>query len=421
MTNRALYVSDIVNQIKQTLDQTPALQNVSIIGELSNVSVSANNHWYFTLKDEKARLSCVMFANRARLLKTPFKEGDEVLVLGRISLYEASGSVQCYVADMQLYGVGNLYVQLELTRKKLAALGYFDPGKKKPLPLYPRKIGLVTSHQTAAYHDVVSTLKRRWPIAEVYFHHSQVQGMEAVKQLVDALKTLDEQNLDVILMVRGGGSIEDLWCFNDEALVLAIYDMQTPVVSGVGHESDITLVDYVVDQRGPTPTGAAELITPHQDDVRYMVLKLQNNLAQATQHYITNQKAQLKQYQNHYFFKNPMNYVLSEQNKLQILKNRMVHYVESMTHQRDKILQLKQRLHHSVNQTMQAKQTQIKNQQSLLKALSHETALKRGFSISYVDDKIVHRIDQVKIKSKLKTKLSDGYVYSIIERVKEND
>ena len=208
MSQKTYAVSEIVSLIKANLEQNPDLQQVAMIGELSNVSISANGHWYFTLKDAKARLSCVMFSRAASHIKTPFKEGDQVIVLGKISMYEASGAIQCYVSDLQLSGLGNLYAQLERTRKKLAEEGIFNDHFKKPIPAYPSRIGLVCSDQTAAYFDVFSTLSRRWPLAKILFKHTQVQGNEAIEQIKDALSQMDTQKVDVILLVRGGGSIK---------------------------------------------------------------------------------------------------------------------------------------------------------------------------------------------------------------------
>ena len=421
MNPKTLYVSEVISQIKHTLDNESKLQNVSIVGELSNVTVSNNKHWYFTLKDAKARLACVMFANRANLLKTPFKEGDEVMILGRISLYEAGGNLQCYVMDMQLYGVGNLYIQLELTRKKLAALGYFDESKKQALPLYPMRIGLVTSKETAAYHDVVSTLKRRWPFARLVFHHSQVQGLEAPPQLIRALASLDSQGLDVIMVVRGGGSIEDLWAFNDEALIQFIASMKTPLVSGVGHESDITLIDYVADKRAPTPTGAAELITPSHDDVSFMLLKLNEGLMSALNLNIEKKKAAYEQVKGHYFFKDPRSLIQPLNNEVGLLKGKLIHQLELLLKQKDKLIYLENSLIQSVDHLRKDKANQIKNQKALLKALSYESALLRGYSITYLDGKIINSIEDIEVNTSLKTQLSDGFVYSRVESIKENN
>ena len=283
------------------------------------------------------------------------------------------------------------------------------------------RIGLVTSKETAAYHDVVSTLKRRWPFARLVFHHSQVQGLEAPPQLIRALASLDSQGLDVIMVVRGGGSIEDLWAFNDEALIQFIASMKTPLVSGVGHESDITLIDYVADKRAPTPTGAAELITPSHDDVSFMLLKLNEGLMSALNLNIEKKKAAYEQVKGHYFFKDPRSLIQPLNNEVGLLKGKLIHQLELLLKQKDKLIYLENSLIQSVDHLRKDKANQIKNQKALLKALSYESALLRGYSITYLDGKIINSIEDIEVNTSLKTQLSDGFVYSLVESTKEND
>lgn len=419
MITKSVTVSEIVGLIKSTLDNDSNLQQVSMIGELSNVAISANNHWYFTLKDEKARLSCVMFSNVSKRMKTAFKEGDEVVVLGRISLYEASGNIQCYVADMSLSGTGNLYVQLEKTRKKLAEMGYFDESKKKPIPKYPLRIGLITSDNTAAYHDVMSTLSRRWPMAKVVFQHSQVQGVQAIDQLKEALKHLDNKHLDVILMVRGGGSIEDLWCFNDESVVLTIASCQTPIISGVGHESDITLVDYVVDKRAPTPTGAAELATPQLEDVHYSILKLQEMLNHSIIKIYNEKKVNLNTLKNHRFIKDPSLLTLPFKHTLELSKNRMKHSMDRLINQKESLNYYYNSMLRAIKSYTEIKKQALVHYDLQLHAMSHQSALKRGYSITYSNDQLVKSIHDVQENQQLITLTSDGTIESVVKKTKE--
>jgi len=422
MTNKAVAVSEIVGLIKSTLDNNIHLQQVSMLGELSNVAISANNHWYFTLKDEKARLSCVMFSNVSKRIKTPFKEGDQVIVFGRISLYEASGNIQCYVMDMQLSGIGNLYVQLEKTRKKLAEQGYFDESKKKPIPRYPQNIGLITSNQTAAYHDVMSTLSRRWPLAKINFYHSQVQGEAAVNQLIEALKYLDnQQHLDCILMVRGGGSIEDLWCFNDERVVLEIASCRTPIISGVGHESDITLIDYVVDKRAPTPTGAAELATPHKDDVLFSLLKQRELMHQSITKTLHLKRHNLETLKSHRFVNDPQILTSELKHTLEISKNRLLVAVDKLIQLKDNLSHDRKTMHQLIKVVLESKKQALRHQKTHLHALSHQSALKRGYSITYQQGKIIKSVHDVNQNQQLITLVSDGTIASIVKEAKEKN
>lgn len=420
MSQKTFAVSEIVTLIKASLEQNPTLQQVAMVGELSNVAISANGHWYFTLKDSKARLSCVMFSRTASRIKTPFKEGDQVVVLGKISMYEASGSVQCYVSDLQLSGLGNLYAQLEKTRKKLAEEGLFNEHLKKPIPAYPMRIGLVSSDQTAAYFDVVSTLNRRWPLAKVIFKHTQVQGAEAINQIKNALVLMDDEQVDVILLVRGGGSIEDLWCFNDESVVRLIFSLKTPIISGVGHESDITLIDYVVDQRAPTPTGAAELATPSIDDVRFALAKANDSLIQNMNYKLEKAQRNLEILSQHRFFSDPSTLTTKGKNDLVLYRNRLLHSI-TFTYQNQQNQQhLKQSLVRAMDNYLLKCTHQLEHLNEYTKSLSIDRALARGFSITRVDDEILSSVKGVQPGLLLHTTLLDGVIISKTQQTKEN-
>lgn len=268
MNERVYTVSAIVKYVKGMLDQNPYLSSMLVQGEISNLTRHRSGHWYFTLKDERARLSCVMFASYASKCRVNVRDGMKVIVRGSLSMYEAQGSVQCYVSSIRSDGLGDLYMQYEELRKKLHAEGWFDEAHKKPVPRYACDIAVVTAKEGAAIHDVLSTIARRWPLADVTLYPAYVQGANAAPSLIDALQRADRDGHECILLVRGGGSIEDLWGFNSEALVHCIYALNTPVISGVGHESDTTLVDFVSDLRAPTPTGAASMVTCDIRDVK---------------------------------------------------------------------------------------------------------------------------------------------------------
>lgn len=420
MSQKTFAVSEIVSLIKASLEQNPKLQQVAMVGELSNVAISANGHWYFTLKDAKARLSCVMFARSASRIKTPFKDGDEVVVLGKISMYEASGSVQCYVSDLQLSGLGNLYAQLERTRKKLAEEGLFNEFHKKPIPAYPMRIGLVSSDQTAAYFDVVSTLNRRWPMAKIVFKHTQVQGTESIEQIKDALSLMDTQNVDVILLVRGGGSIEDLWSFNDEGVVRLIFSLNTPIISGVGHESDITLIDYVVDQRAPTPTGAAELATPSIDDVRFALARAHDSISQHMQHKLEKAHRNFEVLSQHRFFTDPSTLTSKFKSDLVLYRSRLEHSITLHYQNQQNTYHLKQSLVRAMDSYLLTCSQQLKHLSQYTKSLSIDRALSRGFSITRVNDQIVSSIEHIESGVMLHTTLADGVIISKAEHIKEN-
>ena len=419
MTQHIFAVSDIVRLIKSTLESNSQLQQVSMVGELSNVTISSNGHWYFTLKDAKARLACVMFASASRRIKTPIKEGDQVIVLGKISLYEASGSVQCYVSDIQLAGLGDLYAQLEKTRKQLAQEGLFSTERKKAIPSYPMSIALVTSSQTAAYHDVMSTINRRWPVANIIHVHTGVQGHEATAQIIEALTHADTLDVDVVLLVRGGGSIEDLWCFNEEVVVRTIAAMKTPIISGVGHESDITLVDYVVDQRAPTPTGAAELSTPTIGDVQFALSKAHDQLNVFMDVVVTKAVNQLDKVKNHRYFLDPQSLTQPYQQELMLYRNKIEHALMLKTRDLDKIEQYKTQLSRAITQLLKHQNERLNHIKQHHQSLSVDSVLQRGFSITTQSGQIIHSITQIEPNLHVNTQLADGTFSSIVTDKKE--
>jgi exodeoxyribonuclease VII large subunit len=267
--NDTISVAELTVYIRSLLENDLRLQDVSVTGEVSNVTHAASGHLYFTLKDSKAQIKCVMWrSNAERLTRTP-SNGDAIIVRGALGVYEQNGVYQLYAVDLRPVGVGDLYLQFEQIKAKLEAEGLFDEERKRALPLFPRVIGIVTSPEAAAFQDVQNVLRRRYPLASVILSPTLVQGVDAPAQIVKALRRLDALGgCDVILVCRGGGSIEDLWAFNDEAVARAIADAHAPVISGVGHETDFTIADFAADLRAPTPSAAAELATPDRADLR---------------------------------------------------------------------------------------------------------------------------------------------------------
>ncbi len=260
--DRAYSVTELARQIQGVVEGSLLLQGVRVIGEFSNVRPAASGHWYFALKDADAQIRCVMWKGTAAAQRILPKEGDSAVVTGDVTFYVTRGELQITVTSLQPVGIGDLYAQLEALRAKLAAEGLFDLGRKQPLPTLPARIGVVTSENAAAFQDVLNVLRRRAPLAEVILSHTLVQGAEAPPQIARAIQALDRSGrVDVILIVRGGGSIEDLWAFNDERVVRAAADCFTATIAGVGHETDTTLVDFAADVRAPTPSAAAEIVS----------------------------------------------------------------------------------------------------------------------------------------------------------------
>lgn len=434
-------VTNLVRFIKKHLEAESAIQSVAVQGEISNFIAHRSGHWYFTLKDNQARISCVMFSTAASKVTLLPKDGDQVIVVGSVSVFEASGQMQLYVTRLIPQGLGALYAKLEALKKKLSMAGVFDDSRKKPIPPYPESIGLITSKNTAAYQDVDSTLKRRWPLAKIVHIHSAVQGEGSVEQLVEAIKVADQKNLDVILLVRGGGSIEDLWSFNEEAVVMAVSKCNTPIISGVGHQSDVTLVDFVADVRAPTPTGAAELATPDQNDVRNAINKNKHLLTARMNGLMKAREKQLDQYRNHRYLIDPyrllgeyqmsLSFIYQQLDKQQIRVVRYSKIVDDYQKQlirlssirlnlkKTEIDKLQVNMKHQIMVHHQRNSDRIKLRKQLLDSLSPLAILNRGYAITYQQAKLITSIRQIELTMPLTIHYADGTADAVISSIKE--
>ena len=296
-TNEPLTVSEITARVKALLEEDADLANVRVSGEISNLARPPSGHLYFTLKDAGAQLKCVMWRSSVPRLRQAPANGDAVVAHGRIGVYERDGAYQLYVDSLVASGVGDLYLEFERLKARLEAEGLFDPARKRALPPFPRRLGVVTSPTGAAFQDIQNVLRRRYPLVEVVLAPTLVQGEEAPGQIVAAIQALNREPpgsaVDVILVARGGGSLEELWAFNDERVVRAIATSRAPVVTGVGHETDFTLADFAADVRAPTPSAAAEIITPDVAELRQTVDALAAELTQTMEDRIAAARTEL--------------------------------------------------------------------------------------------------------------------------------
>lgn len=320
MINKRVYtITQLLTYLKSKLNNDPYLTNISVEGEIGNFKPNFSGHWYFSLKDNNGIINCAMF--KGSNLKVQFmpKDGDKVIVSGNVSVYEKSGQMQLVITSMELSGAGNFYIQFEKMRQKLAPLGYFDANRKKKIPKYPDRIAVVTGANTAALRDIQITISNRWPIAKLLIFPAQVQGLEAPASIINALLKADQANADVCILARGGGSVDDLWCFNDENIATTIFKMKTPIVTGIGHEIDTTIADLVSDERCATPTAAAQRVTPNQKDVKDLLDQQITTMCK-----VVEQRINIQQ-QNLDFFlaklQNKNTYVEKQQRKLQLLTN----------------------------------------------------------------------------------------------------
>ena len=290
---QVLSVTEFMNYLKGVLTDIPFFRNVSIVGEISNFTAHRSGHFYFSLKDDDSIIKVVMFRTASQRVLFKPKNGDRVVLRGSLNVYTASGDVQFYANAMILDGLGELYLRFEHLKKDLMEKGYFEESLKKPLPKYPKSIAIISGEGSAAYADIVRTLKERWPYANVTDYFSYVQGEQAIDDLSKSIQLADGDDHDVIILARGGGSLEDLWAFNEIKVIMAVLTSKTPIVSGVGHESDVTLVDFVADYRAATPTAAAVIATPHMDQVFSNLRDLNNGMYLSVTKKIKSEKVHL--------------------------------------------------------------------------------------------------------------------------------
>ena len=381
-------VSKLTFHLRKLLEEDEVLQDVWVQGEISNLSRPASGHVYFTLKDANASLKCVMWKTSAARLNLPLRDGMAVEVHGKIGVYEPQGQYQLYADQIRAVGEGALYQEFMRLKAMLEAEGLFDPDRKKNIPELPRKIGIVTSATGAALRDMLNTLRRRLPLVEVILAPAPVQGTEAPPALVKAINTLDDQQLDVIIVARGGGSIEDLWAFNDERVVRAVADAMTPIICGVGHETDFTLCDFAADLRAPTPTAAAELATQITLlDLQAEVQTYKARLASATLSLLAEQKAALSSLTAQLRYLSPTRLIQSE---------------------RQRVDELSRRAFMSIAYRVNLQKNHLAGTQKRLEALSPLAVLARGYAVvtRKADGGVVSRVAQA--SDVMKVRVSDG-------------
>ena len=336
MNDKYITVSQLTRYIKYKIDNDVNLNEVFLKGEISNFKAHTRGHYYFTLKDDGSRINAIMFASSTKKLKFMPSDGMKVLVTGKISVFEANGGYQIYVNDMLEDGIGNLYIAYEQLKKKLEAEGLFDQTIKKKIPRIPKRIGVVTAPTGAAIKDIISTIKRRWPIAEVYLFPALVQGEDAKEDIVKQIHNSINYDIDTLIVGRGGGSIEDLWAFNEEIVARAIYECPVPVISAVGHEIDFTIADFVADLRAPTPTGAAEMAVPDINDIKAYLEQIKIRLNKAITNDIKRYKEKLNYLKSRPVLVNP---ITIYQNKEMVFDN----IIERLKYSMKDIVSLKEK------------------------------------------------------------------------------
>lgn len=421
MEDKYITVSQLNRYLKFKFDQDPNLGHVFLKGEISNFKAHSRGHFYFTIKDEESRINAIMFSSQVNKLNFVPEDGMKIMAIGRISVYEATGGYQIYVDSMMPDGVGNLYIEYEKLKKKLASEGLFDPAKKKSIPKFPETIGIITAPTGAAIRDILSTIKRRWPTTKTILFPSLVQGASAAPDIVANIKKAEEFNLDLLIVGRGGGSIEDMWCFNDEEVARAIYNCNIPIISAVGHEIDFTIADFVADLRAPTPTGAAEMAVPSQADFYNYLNQVNLRLNKAMNTYIRENREKLDRLKNHYILKNPISiYEIKEQRFDTIFEKLQLVMTAVLKNEKNKYEKYIEKVNLLAEKQFEKSKNNYINLLNKLEILNPLLTIKRGYSITKKDGKVITSVKDIKKEDNLVVGLADGYISTKVLDVKES-
>lgn len=412
MNDKYITVTQLTRYIKYKIDNDVNLNEVFLKGEISNFKAHSRGHFYFTLKDENSRISAIMFSSNTKKIKFLPQDGMKVLVTGKISVFEANGGYQIYVNDMLEDGVGNLYIAFEQLKKKLESEGLFREDLKKKIPKIPERVGVITAPTGAAIKDIISTIKRRWPLTEIILFPSLVQGDDAKEDIVKQIERAKNYNLDTLIVGRGGGSIEDLWPFNEEIVARSIFSCDIPIISAVGHEIDFTIADFVADLRAPTPTGAAELAVPQKSDVENYLNQLKIRLNKAMQHKININKQKLEEIESRYIFQNPIAIYEAKELMFDSILDRLKFASKNLITIKEKkyITLMSSYILKEPQKLIDQKQNKYLQIISKLETLSPLKTIQRGYSLTKKDGKVITSTKELKKKDKIELTLTDGTV-----------
>lgn len=421
MNQEYIKISELNNYIKSLLDKDHFLNKIYLKGEISNFKNHTRGHLYFTLKDDTSRISAVMFQSSAVKLTFTPEDGMNVLVEGRISAYPAQGTYQIYVDKMEPDGLGALYIEYEKLKKKLASLGLFSKEKKKPIPRFPERIGVITAPTGAAVRDIMSTIKRRYPMTEAILFPCLVQGKDAAPDIVRQIKRADSYGVDTIIVGRGGGSIEDLWAFNEEAVAYAIYECNTPIISAVGHEIDWTIADFVADLRAPTPTGAAEMAVPTVLDIKTLIDNYKIRLNKNIKNMVNTKFIKLRSLRQSFILKNPMSMYEVKEQKLDSL-------IDTLNKDINKVLSDKDNNLNKIKMSviLQNPYNLIKDKKikfdllvNTLKLVNPLGILDKGYSLVEANGKIIKSSKDVLVSDLIDIRLHEGSIKAEVREIND--
>lgn len=445
---RVLSVKDLNRYIRMKMEGDSRLSDVWIRGEISNFTHHSSGHMYFTLKDEGSRIRAIMFATHNQRLPFIPKEGSRVIARGNVSVYERDGQYQFYAVQMQPDGIGSLYLAYEQLKAKLEEEGLFAADRKRPLPLYPKTIGVITSPTGAAVRDVMITIRRRYPQARTILYPVLVQGKGAAPSIVKAIRTMNDMaEADVLIVGRGGGSLEELWAFNEEIVARAIYESDIPVISAVGHETDFTIADFVADLRAATPTAAAELAVPSSAELKGQLVQRQRQLNQGLQQRLKRSRERLASLQRSPVLVHPRRYMLQHAERLDMLSQRLHGNLKSqlsLSRQRQKSLhqglirynprtqaefaarrkdQANRQLMNAMQSIMKSRLSQLQTEMRHLDALSPLKIMSRGYSLVYdeKEQRLVKSLEDVQLGDLVNVRVSDGQLQCQVWGMKEDE
>lgn len=400
MAVQVLSVTQVNEYIRSRMDADPLLTQVAVRGEISNYKLYPSGHHYFSIKDEGGALKCVMFKGNALRLRFRPENGMKIIAMGKISVFPRDGAYQLYCTALTVDGIGDLHAAFEQLKAKLSEQGLFDPAHKKPIPKYPKVIGIVTSAAGAAVHDMLRILRKRYPLVQVRLFPVRVQGAEAPPEIVGAIRYANRFQLaDVLIVGRGGGSMEDLWAFNDERVAYAIYESQIPVISAVGHEPDFTISDFVADLRAATPSNAAELAVPDQDALRQSMDAMSDTMAASLERQLKAARQHLQVLSTSPALRSPTAYLEQKEQNLEHLRSRLV------AAQRAGVDKKQQRF-----VALTAK----------LDAMSPLKVLSRGYAMTQKDGVVVRSVKQLEAGERITVAFSDGSIDATVTEIKEN-
>lgn len=419
-----LSVSALTKYIKYKFDYDVHLKKVLLKGEISNFKRHSRGHFYFTLKDDHSQISAIMFASSAKNIVFRPEDGMSVLVEGSISVYETSGNYQIYCDSMTEDGLGNLHVAYEQLKKKLENEGLFDPAHKQKIPKFPKAIAVLTSPTGAAVRDVIHIINRRYPLAKVIVYPTLVQGEYAKDDIVSKLKQANKDQLvDVIILGRGGGSIEDLWPFNEEEVAYAIFQSKIPIISSVGHETDFTISDFVADLRAPTPSGGAEIAVPDQVELLSYIDQLLRQSKTRLQTILRQKQQRLSVVQHSYVFTDPMRITERSSRKLDLLSEKLERLkpTNRIMQSKQQVLALHQKLNAAIDKLYRQKETAFSLTINSLQMLNPLAIMAKGYSVAKKDQIVIKSISQVEVDDTIQIQINDGILHTIVTKKEKGE